>query len=29
MWKPFAIWDALFLVLYVWAYSALGKPARA
>lgn len=26
MWKPFAIGDAVFLVLFVMAYQALGKP---
>ena len=25
MWKPFAIVDLVFLVLFIWAYNALGK----
>ena len=25
MWKPFAIFDLIFGILFVWAYSALGK----
>jgi hypothetical protein len=25
MWKPFAIFDLVFLVLFVWAYSTLSK----
>jgi hypothetical protein len=27
MWKPFAVADAIFLVLYLWAYSGLGRSA--
>ncbi|NMC44417.1 MAG: hypothetical protein GYA46_10910 [candidate division Zixibacteria bacterium] len=27
MWKPFAIFDLVFLVLFIWAYSALSKPS--
>jgi hypothetical protein len=26
IWKPFAIVDVAFLVLFVWAYAVLGKP---
>jgi len=29
MWKPFAVCDLVFLVLFAWAYSALGKPRAA
>lgn len=25
MWKPFAIFDLLFLILFLWAYVSLGK----
>ncbi|MDD4050292.1 MAG: hypothetical protein PHR28_00155 [candidate division Zixibacteria bacterium] len=25
MWKPFAVFDLVFLVLFIWAYTALGK----
>ena len=26
IWKPFAIVDVAFLVLFIWAYAVLGKP---
>lgn len=29
MWKPFAILDLAFLVLFLWAWNVLGKAARA
>ncbi len=28
MWKPFAVVDVVFLVLFAWAYAALGGAAR-
>jgi hypothetical protein len=28
MWKPFAIIDAVFLVLFAWAYARLRSPAK-
>jgi hypothetical protein len=28
MWKPFAILDLAFMVLFVWAYASLGHPSR-
>ena len=28
MWKPFAIFDLVFLVLFAWAYTQLRPPAR-
>lgn len=27
MWKPFAVFDLVFLVLFIWAYAALAKPS--
>jgi len=29
MWKPFTVADLIFLVLFVWAFAALGKEDRA
>lgn len=29
MWKPFALFDLAFLVLFAWAYAALGWPGEA
>jgi len=29
MWKPFAVLDILFLVLFVWAYRSLGRNPNA
>jgi hypothetical protein len=29
MWKPFAIGDVLFAILFAWSYIALGKASRA
>lgn len=29
MWKPFAVFDLVFLVLFLWAYAALAKPSTA
>jgi len=29
MWKPFAVFDILFLVLFAWAYRSLGRNAGA
>jgi hypothetical protein len=28
LWKPFAVFDLLFAILFVWSYLALGKTAR-
>jgi hypothetical protein len=28
MWKPFAVFDLAFMILFVWAYAGIAPPAR-